>query len=354
MSVNTAQIGLTGSDQEALFLKVYTGSFVTAPKSSTFLYDGVASNFVFKPPTPAFGKEFQFLTMAEVPTPQEFDPGDDLLGQAMAVQEGSLFTDKYVMCHHWIGKDKMDQAHYANQILPQLARAHKSQIERQYDKRAMITAAKGARQVTAVTKEGLLVHNGANRVTRSGGSIAAAYPLSSTGAANLRADLRTLGLALSQDNIAPGHQNRAIILDPYLKMVLTFDNTGQVFSKDYIYTFNGNDQQKHEVNVIEGFTLLAEANTTSNNGPLPNQLITDGPVKYQGNFTAQAADGIPGVLVFSRSMANEYGIGCVEFEPIQNVVMYFREKLAWLIMTYSRSGCDIMHPWCLGSVEAIT
>lgn len=346
MPVTPVQFGATGTDNDALFLKQYTGSFVSAPRSGVFLFNGVAEQYIFKK-RPGSGKSWQFLMMSEVPDAEEFEPGDDLLGQVFAVEEGTIVSDKYIVCHKWIGKDKMDQSHF--EILPQLAQRHRSRIERLYDRRAMITAALGARSA-AVTKSGLNIHNGGNRVTRSGSTFATAYPLNATGAANLRADLRSLSLALDRDNIAPGPQNRAILLEPYLRSVLTFDATGQVFSRDYVTT---SDQMRHEVEVLERFTVLGYPNSTSNNGPLPDQNITDGPVKYQGNFSAQASDGLVGVLAFCRSMDGEFGLGSVEFESLRHVVLYFPERLAWLVMTYMRSGMDRMHPWCLGDVEVI-
>jgi len=348
-AVTPAQFGASGTDNDALFLKMYSGSFVSAPRSGVFLHNGVADRFIYRKRPNNGGKSWQYLTFAEVPDAEEFDPGDDLLGQAMAIEEGTLTTDKYVVCHKWIGKDKMDQSHF--EILPQLALRHRSRIERLYDKRAMIAVALSARQTAAVTKNGLNVHNGGNRVTRSGGSLAAAYPLSATGAANLRADLRSLRLALDNDNIDGSPTAAALLLDPYLRTVLTYDTTGQVFSKDYVM---GNDQQRHEVDIIERFTILGYPNPTSQNGPLPNQNITDGPTRYQGNFTAQASDGIPGVLCLSRTTDQEFGIGAIEFESMTHLVKYFPEKLSWLVMTYMRTGIGEMHRWCNGSIEAIT
>lgn len=348
MAVTPVQFGASGTDSDALFLKMYSGSFVAAPRAGVLLHQGAADRYIYRR-RPGSGKSWQFLTFAEVPDAEEFNPGEDLLGQVMAIEEGTLTTDQYVVCHKWIGKDKMDQSHF--EILPMLAERHRNRIERLYDRRAMIAVALSARQTSAATKNGLNVHNGGNRVTRAGGTLAAAYPLSSTGAANLRSDLRTLQLALTRDNIAPGYQNRAIVMDAHLKLVLTYDATAQVFSRDYVTT---NDQMKHEVNIIEDFAVLGTCNPTSSNGPLPDENITTGPTRYQGNFTAQAADGIPGVLAFCRSNEGEYGIGAIEFESMTHFVKYFPEKLAWLVMTYMRTGIGEMHRWCNASIEAIT
>lgn len=335
-----------GTDLTSLALKMYTGSFVRAPRSGIFLYD--KNDIIFKK-SPANGKSWQYLTMADVPDPENYTPGTDLLGQVFAIDEGTIDTDQYLVCHKWIGKDQMQHAHF--DVLPQLAVAHKSKIDRLIDARIFRKAAQGARLTTAVTKNGLNVHNGGNRVTRTGGSITAAYPNSSTGASNFRADLRSLSLAADQDNIAPETNNRWLFMPPQLRHVLGYDNTGQVFSKDYN---SNNNQQQLQVMDLERFTVAGYPNFTSNGGPFPNENFTTGPTEYQGNFTSQVADGTPAAIAFFRGMEGQYGVGMVEFEGLQHTVKYFEERLSWLVMTYIRTGIRVMHPWCLGSVEVIT
>jgi len=207
----------------------------------------------------------------------------------------------------------------------------------------------GARQTTAVTKNGLNIHNGGNRVTRVAASLTAAYPESATGAANLRANLRTLSRSLSEDNIEVSPQTVGLLMPPYLRSVLTYDATGQVFSKDYVNSEN--EQQKHEIMVIENMAVLGWPNQSSNNGPLPNENLTTGPSKYQGDFSVHATDGTPVALAFCKNHDDDYGLGMVEFESPTNVVMWVQDRLSWLVMSYRRTGCDVMHPWCLASIE---
>lgn len=348
MSVTPLQFlaNAAGTDATSLALKQYSGSFVAAPRSGIFLYD--TGEYIYKK-SPASGKSWQFLMMSDVPEPDNYDPGADLLGQVYAVEEGTIETDQYLVCHKWIGKDQMQHSHF--DVLSRLAQAHKSRIERTIDKRVFIKAAQGARQTSAVTKNGVNIHNGGNRVTRTGGSVILAYPDSNTGAANFRADLKTLGLALDVDNIAPETRNRKLFMAPEMRYKLAFDTTNQVFSRD----FNGkNDIQNIEIMEAERFSMAGYPNFSSNNGPLPNENITTGPSTYQGNFSVQAADGIPVALAMTRGMEGEYGVGMVEFEGLHHTVKYFEERLSWLVMTYIRTGIRVMHPWCLGSVEVIT
>lgn len=348
MSVNPTLFlsNAAGTDATSLALKMYSGSYVSAPRSSVFLYD---NNDIIYKKSPASGKSWQFLMMGDVPDPDNYTPGADLLGQVMAVEEGTIDTDQYLVCHKWIGKDQMAHSHF--DVLPQLAVAHKSRIERLIDKRIFIKACTGARSTSAVTKNGLNIHNGGNRVTRTGGSIVAAYPESATGAANYRADLRALGLAADQDNLAGEASNRHLFMPPVIRAKFGWDTTNQVFSRDFQ---NRNDVMSQEVMMAERFTIRGYPNYTSNNGPLPDENLVTGPSEYQGNFSVQAADGLPVGLAFFRGMEGEYGVGMVEFEGLHHTVKYFEEKLSWLVMTYIRTGVRVMHPWCLGSIEVIT
>lgn len=344
----------TGTDLQSLALKMYSGSFASAPRPGVLMYNGAADRFIYRKRPQNGGKSFQYLMGGEVPEPEDYNPGEDLLGQAWAIDEGEIISDGFVMCHQWIGLDRMQDSHMAANVMPFLGERHRNRLERLYDKRAFIMAALTGRDTSAVTKAGLNIHQGATRVTRTGETLASsdmttAYPLSATGAANLRADIKSLGLALDRKDIAPGYMNRSLVLDYYLKTVLTYDATAQVFSKEYVTT---NDQQKHQVDVLENFTILGYANGTSRNGPLPNENIITGPTRYQGNFTAGASNGIPGVFAFCRSSSGDYGLGLVEFTPVTHFVKYFEERLSWLVMSYMRCGVNKMHKWCIGTIEA--
>lgn len=354
-AVNATRFGANagGSDDTALFLKTYMGVFTEAWRSATFLWDA-PGNLIHRE-TVENGKSFQHLMWADLPDPENFVPGNELLGQQFEVEEGTVTVDQYLVSHNYVPRDQMKLSHF--KILPRLARSQARRLGRAYDGRVMRLAALGARQTTAVTKNGLAIHSGGNRVTRAGAGAAAtdpvlAYPRTATGAANLRADLRTLALREDQDNIPRGTARRGIFFTPEMNDVLTFDTTAQVFSRDYIQ--DQNNQQKREVNLIEGFTVMGLPNFSSNGGPMPNSNVATGLSKYQGNFTAQTSDGIPVAITIAEGEDGGAGIGVVTFETVQQEVVYYPEKMSWLVMSYLYVGCDIMNPWLLGSVEAIT
>lgn len=344
MSVNPTRFLSTGADDTALALKEYMGSFVEPFRQSTMLWD--SSLPIVNRRNVDSGKSWQFLMEADQPAPEEFTPGEEMTGQDYQVQEDTITVDKYLVAHTFVPRDQMKISHF--EILPRLAKKHARRIGREWDRRLFILNALNGR-AAAVTKNGLTIHNGGNRVTRSaaGDTIAASYPLSSTGAANFIADLRQLSENLDIDNIPP--EDRYIAYTPHMRHVLQFGGA-EVFSRDYVTDSN---LQKREIVSLEGFKVLGAMNTTSNNGAMPDENIVTGPSKYQADFTLGAANGTPVAQVFCAGAEGQAPLGMVTFEGVEHVVQYYPEKLSWLVASYILAGAGQLHPYCSGSLEVI-
>jgi len=335
----------TGADSEALALKMYMSHFTEAPRTSTFLWDTGLP--VIERKTVTAGKSYQFLMNSDSPDAEEFSPGDEMLGQAGAVEEGTITVDKYIVVSKFIPQDQMKIGHF--DIISRAAKSHKNIIERRYDKRIFTVGCLAARDA-AVTKNGLTVHSGGNVVTRSGATVQAAYPSSSIGAANFRADLRTLGLNQDIDKIDP--ENRYLWITPQMRQVIQYDNTAQVFSEDYID--GENNQQKRQITLLEGYKIVGFPNISSQGGPFPNENFTSESLpKYNGNFTIGATTGTPVALALSGGADGSAAIGLLTFESVQNFFIYQQAKLGWLMGSYVLCGAGKLNPWCAGSIEVI-
>ena len=341
-----AYLDTTAADQ-ALALKMYSGIFQEAWRQSTYLWDN--SIGVIARQTVDSGKSFQFLQMADSPPAEEFTPGDEMLGQAYAVAEGTITVDGYLVAHKAVPRDQMKIGHF--DILPKLAKGNARVIGQRYDKRLFSLACQAAR-ASASTKNGLTVHNGGNRVTRTGGAVATAYPASATGAANLRADLRTLARRMDEDNIPNGKGQRLLWLRPDMREVLLYDTTAQVFSFDYQ---SGNDISARTLVNLEGFEIVDFPNTVTNGGPFPDSNVTtDAFSKYNANFSIGASNGTPVALALCSGPDSQAAVGVVTFESVQHVVKYVEEKLSWLVFSFVLVGAGQLSPYCAGSVEVIT
>jgi len=346
--------GPTGSDTENLLLKMYLGSYVEAPRASTFFLN----NPTIYRTTPNAGKSFQFLMDADTPAPEEYEPGNDLLGQAYGRAEGTLTTDRVLVAHAWVSEEDMEKDHA--QILGRLGPKHAAAMDRLLDQRALRTGLLGARQSALThTNTGLNVHMGGTRVYRNGGSgntthvtnVAAAYPATSGGFDNLTSDFRTMYQTLIEKNL--DGNSFTFYCTPHIRTVL--QNGGvNLYSADYVGTMN--QLQTRQLNTFEGFRFggvitLDSTGSITSGGPWPTTNITSGPTKYQGNFLPQASDGSPAVLFVANAGNEHYGVGMVEFRAPTQRVLHVPERMGYLVYTFAMLGFGVMHPWCLGSLE---
>lgn len=335
------------ADTEALALTKYLGTFTEAWRNQPTILDSGLP--VIHRTFQEDGKDFQHLQFASRPPPEEFDPGDEILGQNYAMDEVRVSPDKYLVASAFIKRDQMKKSHVT--LIPQLARSHAREIKLLREKRIFITAALAARD-SAKTKDGLLVHSGGNRVTVTGGSLAAAFPLSATGAATFRSALRTLALRQDEDNIPS--EGRYLWVPPYMKSVALYDNTAQVFSEEYQDPSRPNVVGKRQVTLLENYKLVGAPNFTSNNGTLPDQLIIDQPSKYNADFRPGVSNGTPVAITLCQGPDGGAAVSEVTFDEVQSFVKYFPERMGWLLVSFIMSGVGKTDSYCAGSIELIS
>lgn len=346
----------TGSDDQALALKMYLGHFSDAWREGIQLADNDMGVVMRKHVTA--GKSFQFLQFASSPDAENFEPGDEMIGQDFAIGEGTITPDKYLVTHQFVGKEQMAISHV--DVLARLGRANAMTIRRRRDKRLFLTAVSAAR-TAAATKNGLTIHNGGNVVTRGSTTVALAYPLSATGAANFRADLRSLAYQMDLDSIPV--EGRKVWVTPYIRQVLLFDGavttpgtygaSSMLFSRDYGST--GNDVNRRQIMLVEGFEIVGFPNTTTNAGPMPDQNITSELSKYNidCSLSASTTSGTPVAVALCAGPDGGAAIGEITYEDVQHYVKFVDEKLGWLIGSYTMQGCGVVDPYCAGTIEAV-
>jgi len=345
----------TVADDRALAQEVFSGEFGDAWRNMAVLY---------KSPTPAIhrksmsgvgARSYQMLLRAAMGRPElEYTPGVKLLGQPFGADEAINYVDKYIVAHAKIPRDEMKVAHF--DVIPDNAREFARVIGLEADRRIFTKSCLAARATASnktVQGSSLNVHNGGNRVTRTGGSLTAAYPYSSTGAANFRADLRTLALQMDQDKIPRG--NRPMYVRPEMINVLLYDTTAQVFSRDYVDAAT-NQIQKRMVREVEGFQIQIDdlVNPTSSGGSLPDENILTGPTRYQADFSIGASNGTPVAVALCPGPAGGAGVTVGTWDEVANVITYIEDEMCWFMMSALLMGVDQMYPYCVGSIEVIT
>jgi len=340
-----------GTDLTSLALKIYSGVFMDAYRNQPKLWTRPSPG-IHRQVSASGSKSYQWLKFADTPNADEdYHPGEELLGQGFAVDEGTNTVDSgYIVAHHKIPRYDMQVGHF--EIMTRLAMADARQIGMVGDRRTFATCALAARQTSAITKNGLTVDTGGNRVTRTdAGGVTAAYPLSSTGATNFRNDLRALAYAMDIDNIP--RESRELWITPYMEQVLLYDNSMQLFSKDFQFDGMGNRVNERQVRLIEGFKLVETVNTVSDGGSFPNTNVTTGPTRYQGNFTPQAGNGTPVALVLSGGSDGTGAISIGTWDNVANNVLYVPQEMCYFVHSGILSGISAMNFSCAGSIEVI-
>ena len=342
------------TDDRALALNIYSGVFAEAFRAMPKLFDSPYP--VIHRKTVDGAKSYQALMMAQIQSPERaYTPGNRLLGQDYAVESATITADKYVLAHSKVPRDEMRVSHF--EILPRLARSHARELRVELDRRLFITGCNAARAAALYKPPttGLIVHNGGNRVTRTGGAIATSWAKSTTGAANIRADLRSLGRLMDDDNVPD--DGRFLWVTPHVREVLAYDsNPSNLFSRDYIPE-GTNVVQRRVIREIEGFKLIDYVNPTTNGGTIPDENMAtylDMPTKYQIDFSIGASNGTPVALALCDSGDGGAAISLGTWESIQHEVTYIEDELVWLVASFTLAGIGQMYPWCAGSIECIT
>jgi hypothetical protein len=349
-----------GTDELALARKIYETNFNEAFRQQSKI---AASTLpIIDRRSVSGSSSFQFYMFGETPEPEkEYISGDELRGQDYAVESDTVAVDDIIVAHKALGLKDYTISHL--NVLPQLGRENARTVSVELDRRLLNMHAQAAR-ASAVTKNGLTIHNGGNRVMAPGNSSTLAtaltnrYPKSATGTSNLRSDLRDLGYLMDQDQVP--EEGRMIIMDSYLRQVLlagASDTAALVsasttlFSRDF--TDGQNKVQSRQIMEIEGFKVMFFTTRVSQGGLLPDTNVSayTRATKFNANFTPGASNGTPVVLAFCGMSEDTAAVGFGTWLGLTSDIDYNKRNFTWLAETHCLTGIDQMRPWCAGSIE---
>lgn len=348
----------SGSDDTSLALKMYWGSVVEAYRTSSYLWEPPAP--IIKKKTVTSGKSWQYLMLADTPDPEDHTEGDELLGQNFAVEEGTITVDQILVAHQDVPISHLAFSHF--DVLGPLGVKNGKRLARKYDQRACQTAVLAYR-TAAVTKNGLTVHNGGNLVQRSGSAtITTAYPATPQGAQRIMDDCAELAYAMDVDECP---EDRWILLHKHFRRVLTRENGfhydtpantvvprgSGLFGSDYNTV--GNDLNRRQIMMIEGFKILGFANYQSAGGPIPDTNIATGLSQYQVNCAGAATGtGKPvGIAFVAAGDQGQAGIGSVSFQGVRAHMETDERRNTVFMKAQMLAGMSKMHVWNTGGIE---
>lgn len=338
----TSPSGAVG--ERNLALKVFGNSVLVAYRQATIFADMKDQLIGVKQLSGA--KSHQYPILGADPAAEEHVPGDELLGQDQPFDEKVVTIDDFIVGHRFVAGDDSIISHfdaftpYAQSIGRQLAISQDNKIVRKAIQAARTTAQSG-------------FHNGGQVVNRVGGgtTIADAYPESTTGAANLLADMRTLARQFDEDEVPV--MGRKMVLSAYARSVLLYDNTGKLFSKDFID--GENKILSRRIGHAEGFDLYVANNSIPstnivNSGTRSNPTKYDVDARYVAGNVA-AGTGQPVAVAFAAADEGNPGLGMVIAEEFYTHMRYIPEKGGTIMIGRNFLGVDTLAVWNTGVIQ---
>lgn len=339
-SSNPSRFLADTSGDFGLSLKRYWGNVVEAYRDEVILFNPTAPSIAVK--TVDAGKEHQFLMMADTPEAENHTPGQELLGQQYEVQDGSITVDDILVAHHDIPLDQYLLSHF--EVAPQLGVKDGQKLAREYDQRLMNLAVLAAR-TAGVTKNGLTVHNGGNRIKDVAADVATKYPVTAAGAQAFRANAAYAAQLMDEDNTP--EEGRTMYITPYIRRVLGMDPT--IF--DVRYTpGTPNSLNKRAIGELEGFTVVVAKNRI----PTTNVVKYTGTLtKYNGDFRC-AGTGEPVAVILCGARQGQAALGLVKVAGPTSIMQADERRNTMFIKSQMLMGAGKLHVWNAATIEVAT
>lgn len=328
-----------GGETDAIALKMYSGSVMEGYYNKRNWFDESGGIVAFKRLGPDQGKSTQFIRVADGEDAEDHIPGQELLGQNYAFDEGTITVDDIVVSHVDVPVDLSLKAHF-NDIAP-LGTARGRKVAEKINTRIAITAVKAAR-TASVTKDGLLVHNGGNVVERVGASgLASAYASTVTGARALRDDFEHMGQLMDEDNVPDS--SRYAFISPYLKRVLSNDTN--LYDRDL--SAAPGDLAGRMIGRLAGFWLIVD-----NNIPTTEITSVQQPnAKYQGDFRYNGSVGQPAAVFLCGADEAKAAVGMVQFMGLQAYMAPDHRRNTTFIKAQTMVGMGVLAPESAGELR---
>jgi hypothetical protein len=202
---------------------------------------------------------------------------------------------------------------------------------------------RGFRLLSLAARTGAVsgVHGGGHTRERVAASLAAAYPISSTGADNFAEDLSYIARSMDDANVP--RTSRYAFISPYMNQVCTRSN--RFTNRDYVPP-GMNTIHDRAIGMVEGFQLILTNH-------LPSTNITNDLSKYNGDWSVGGATGQPAALCMYKGEAGG-PIGAVHTGGMINRVVWDENRDVWMAKSKIMCGMGKYEVWQAGEVYVST
>lgn len=333
--------GVTG-EFDLLLRQQFDSSVVLGFQKNNYLFSDVMG--IAKIKNTNGGKDFRFMrqNLEDESLVQAFRSGNTINGIPFGFADGTItVNDRPDAVAYEMGKEHMRLADfdYISGKAEQLA----FKIQRQYHLRALhrwVAAARTAASTRTVDGRSVTFHNGGQRVSISGG-LTARYPISPTGAQNIRADLENLAQLFDEDDIP--REGAYVLMGPRELRVALQDD--KIFDRD-VQRNPQNSINERIVGQIAGFQIIQV-------NDMPRSNYVDPVTRYSLDCSASAPTGQPAfIAVRGAAVSDKNPIGVAVAAGISGITTPMDEKTnTMMLKAEMHYGIDVMHPEVAGVVD---
>jgi hypothetical protein len=309
--------------------------------SSVFGAEDSLPGVVIATKTIDYGKTHRFHWGGGDYTAEEHTPGDEMIGQQLEFDVGTITVDPFIVKHYITAMEDQEISHYNPD--PTIARLIAVGIAEELDDRAALMCISAAR-TAALTKNGITLHPGGNVVSRVDANSTGVddttngpYTDDSTGSGAIDDDVAELAYKLDQDGVPD--EGRTLVIHPWIRSLLRHETTQ--FNRDY--TGSGGDRNTRMIGTWHGFNVLAPYKR------MPTGANLDKPTKYQIDCTSTT--GIPAALAFCGASTGQAAVGMVKAADLRGYVEMQETKNTIFHKGQVMCGFGVLHPQCAGLIQ---
>lgn len=339
----------SGNEYELAYVQMFRDAMSERFREQTIFFpspageaDSAPQLFEFKALTS--GQEHRFDLVSDPDEALVHTPGDENDGQQIEFDKALITCDRPIVASLALPYEHDILAHFNSVV--HMGRNNVQAIANEADTRLQLAVIKAAR-TSALSKNGMTIHNGGNAVTRVGGgtTIADAYPDNATGSTNFLDDIADLALLMDEDNVP--RDDRFLIVRPREMHLVTKYNK-DVFNSDYTRdltnSFNG-----RVIGELSGFRILRPYNRMHEGNTHPAKR----PSTYTLDNSYTGANGQPVAIACGGSSVGCSPVGVVVAGGgLVSEMEYQRPKLRTFFQSHLMMGADVLHPWCAGVIQA--
>ncbi len=369
-----------------LALKVFSGIVLEAFREKTVFYDNTGNIMATKVLESGKSAQWPIIGDDSGVKPEYHTPGNEILGQAVTMTEGTVTVDEILVSHLDVPFKDMEISHF--DVLAPYATKLGRALAIDMDKKLGLIGLSAAR--TAAVSA---VHNGGKQIFRDDGvsassgvesDIKVAYPNTSVGSGRFRDDIAELAQKFDEDNVP--ETGRYLFIPPYIRTILrheastyasttvsdtTVQGQGNPFSKDV--TSVPGDLNRRILGVLEGFNLIVtnhmpgQFGTTGNYTNAAVQGVasslattfqgTSTPTKYRVDVTGRGANTAaakaaakPAALALCGAQEGSAAIGMVQSAGLRSILQDDERRNTKFMKSQMLVGADVLAPWCAGVV----